>query len=138
MAAPGSAFWVSPNGDIIPVEATHISVLIKTPELFGLTPTEVNDAYQNHNEPLGFEGKARVELIRCALSKGWIRIRHRPRTGWTIELEELTPAAREQLSKWARRVLDSEPYADDVRITELGEGERKTLVAIEEVALWSR
>jgi hypothetical protein len=130
------AFWLSPTGDIIPVGATHIAVLIKTPESFGLTSTEVNDAYQSHNEPLGLEGNARAELMRQAFSRGWIRIRHRPRTGWTVELEKLTSPVRAHLANWARLVLDSEPYADDVRITELGEGNRTTVIAMEKVAVF--
>jgi hypothetical protein len=136
MATPRSAFWLSPNGDIIPVEVTHISVLIRSPELFGLTLNEVKDAYRRHGEPVGFEGRARGELMRRVLSKGWIRIRFRPRTGWTVELENLTPAAREQLAKWARLVIDSERYADEVRIIELGEGDRRTRLAMEDVALF--
>ena len=134
MATPASAFWLAPNGDIISVGTTHVSVLIESPESFGLTSTEVIDAYRNNNEPVGFEGKARVELMRRVVSSGWIRIRHRPRTGWIVELEKLTPAVREQLANWAKLVLDSEPYADDVRITELGEGCRTTMLAMDKVA----
>jgi hypothetical protein len=95
---------------------------------------EVRDAYIRHEEPPGFEGKARAELMRRVLSQGWIRIRHRPRAGWTVELERLTAAVREQLANWAKIVLDTQLYADDVRITELGEGNRTTVLKMTAVA----
>jgi hypothetical protein len=133
MVAPGSAFWISPGGEIISVETTHIAEVIKTPELFGLTLAEMRDAYIRHEEPMGFEGNARAELMRQAFSRGWIRIRHRLRTGWTVELEELTSPVRAQLANWARMVLDTQPYPDDVRVTELG-GNRTTVLEMTAVA----
>jgi hypothetical protein len=59
--------------------------LINHPTIFGLTPEEIAAAYARHDEPLGFEGKTREELLRDALfprldsGQVWI-------WGWTVEL----------------------------------------------------
>lgn len=68
----------------------HIDWIIKYPEKFGLTEQDIKSIYDKHNEKIGFEGKAREELIRMAISKGWIRIRHyvRPHDYWSIQYSD--------------------------------------------------
>lgn len=69
------AFWISPEGYVMPVELSHISMVIRDPEKFGLTTQDIKAAYRKHNEPVGLEGKAREELIVALLGRGWIRVR---------------------------------------------------------------
>jgi hypothetical protein len=69
------AFWISPEGAILPVPLSHIASVIRAPEVFGLTREYLEDAYRKHKEPLGLEGKARGEIIAGLICKGWIRIR---------------------------------------------------------------
>jgi hypothetical protein len=55
---------------------THIKFIIENPELFNLTYEKIKKTYEDFNEPINLEGKAREALILYALSLGWIRVRH--------------------------------------------------------------
>ena len=69
------AFWISPQGTIFPVTRSHINEVITNPERFGLTRGGIEAVYRKHKEPLGWEGKAREEIIKGLIVEGWIRIR---------------------------------------------------------------
>jgi len=67
----------------------HINYIIEYPEKFGLTPEYIKQVYDNFNEKIGFEGKAREALIKEVSKNGWIRVRHyvRPRDYWSIQYD---------------------------------------------------
>ncbi|MGD0229110.1 MAG: hypothetical protein ABSC19_01975 [Syntrophorhabdales bacterium] len=69
------AYWISPEGDMFPVPQSHISEVISNPERFKLTRGYLEVVYKKHKEPLGWEGKAREEVIKGLIAKGWIRTR---------------------------------------------------------------
>lgn len=81
-------YWFNTaTGEIRDVTVTrHIDELVNTPEAFGLTQTEVVEAFQRSQETLGTEGKAREELItRAVSSTDWVRIReYEGREGYWI------------------------------------------------------
>jgi hypothetical protein len=69
------AWWISPAGTIYPVTRSHIAVVIADPGLFGLTRAYIETVYEKHKEPLGWEGKAREEILKGLITQGFIRIR---------------------------------------------------------------
>jgi hypothetical protein len=81
----GRAFWVK-NGTIYEVERTHIRFVLDNPELFNRKKEELVSVFATYGEKIGFEGKAREEIIRSLVGEGWIRIRHyiRPKDYWSI------------------------------------------------------
>lgn len=73
--------------------------------MFGFTKNEIEFIYKKHGEKIGFEGKARTDLLIIALRADWIRIRYRPRENfWTIELWELTKFQLEYIKKWFEQI----------------------------------
>jgi len=99
-------FFISPEGEIIRVKQSHIAYVIKHPDLFGLTAREITSTYQKHREQLGFEGRARHEILMKIIKDGWIRIRQYKEC-WSITVNSLTPGARVQLKKWAHYIADN-------------------------------
>ena len=73
----GNAYWAR-DTEIKHNDERHVRYIIDDPPRFGLTREQVNEAYARHKEPIGWEGKAREELIKRACATGWIRIRHYP------------------------------------------------------------
>ena len=69
------AYWISPEGEILPVGTSHVREVIGNPGRFGITREQIEEAYKKYREPLGLEGRAREEIIRTIINKGWIRIR---------------------------------------------------------------
>lgn len=63
------AFWLNPNGVIIPVSLTHIQTIIDNPVTFGPKREIIEKSFQKYNEPLGLEGKARQEIMLELLKK---------------------------------------------------------------------
>lgn len=93
-----NAYWLSPRGEIIGVPSIHISTVIKNPEFFGLTMDYINDMFAQFDEPVGFEGKARVEIMYGLIQKGWVRVRYTPRSDvWTLELKKLDSKAKDNV-----------------------------------------
>lgn len=71
-----NAYFISPRGKIIPVlHGTHIRQIESEPRTFGLTETYLSKTRRKYDEPRGFEGKARYEIISGLFVKGWIRVR---------------------------------------------------------------
>ena len=48
--------FISPEGESLFVQTSHINAVINDPGLFGITHKEIQKTYQNHDEPLGLEG----------------------------------------------------------------------------------
>lgn len=107
------AYWLSPAGEIFDVNKTHIAFVISRPELFGLTREEIALAYAERGEKIGFEGKARKEIMKAALAKGWIRLRRYRNAGWRCELWEITPHASRALAAWAKSILELRDGLDE-------------------------
>jgi len=70
------SFWVK-GRQIIPLdEIKHIDYVLQNPNLFPISKMEIETIYKKYNEPIGFEGRARDEIIKIVAKDGWIRIRH--------------------------------------------------------------
>lgn len=71
------AFWISPQGHDLELRGLkHIQVICSRPAWFGLTEWELKKRFEVYNEPFGFEGNAREEIIRELYPKGFIRARN--------------------------------------------------------------
>jgi len=69
------AFWISPIGEVVRAAPNHISVVNGNPEKFGLSRAELDAWFEKHGEPPGSEGRAREEVLRKLIRRGWVRIR---------------------------------------------------------------
>ncbi|GHV35593.1 hypothetical protein AGMMS4952_27820 [Spirochaetia bacterium] len=101
------AWWISPQGKILPIEQgnTHIQKVIDNPNAFGYTTEQIEDIYHSYGEAVGTEKKAREEIIRDILSKGWIRIRSH-KDYYTIQLTNLSVTAQDFIIDWATRMAE--------------------------------
>lgn len=116
------AYWLNINGTVIPVETIHITTVIKTPERFGYSLERIHKIYKKNGEPMGHEGRARVEIMSDLIKrKGWIRFRFKPKEdSWTVELNTLTTDVMERIKEFFKHseVVGKSKNAD-IRITEL-------------------
>lgn len=81
-----NAYWIFPDGEIFPVLKKHIVSVIEDPEKFGLEIEYIRDMYNAFNEPIGFEGKARREIMFVLILSKYIRCRYNySNRVWTIE-----------------------------------------------------
>lgn len=118
--SPAEAYWISPAGQILPVRVSHIRDVLDFPEAFGCTKDELVAKYKEFKEPVGFEGKARHEIMLALIQRRWIRIRYINRGSlWSVELMSLTKRCREYLWDWATGQGKHTSKLDDVRIIEL-------------------
>ena len=92
---------------LYPIYSTHIRAVLDYPQLFETDKESLLQEFRKHQEKIGFEGKARREIIEKLLSDGWVRIRHyRGKNDyWSLQfdsekmnvevLEDLLPFMRE-------------------------------------------
>jgi len=70
---------------------SHIRYLIRNHSAFQISKATIEKTYAKYNERMGFEGRAREELMITALTNGWIRVRHHlsPYDHWIIQCDGL-------------------------------------------------
>ena len=100
-----AAFFISPEGDILPVNGTHIGTVIADAERFGLTIEKIKARYEHYGECLGTEQNARKEILLHLVSRGWIRLRRYPNRYWSATVDTLSESTMNRLHKWAVQVL---------------------------------
>ena len=107
------AYWLFPDGKILPVEITHIQAVINCPEKYGETLGSIKNLYDVSKERMPHEGNARVEIMKRILQRGYIRIRAK-RNYWVIELLQFSHKEEKLISQWVNYVWDdlSDKYAD--------------------------
>lgn len=130
----GRGYWAK-DGELIDLGTTrsHISYVIENAERFGFAREELVAVYARHGELIGFEGKARAEIMREALRRGWIRVRENKREGkWILEVDSLANRKKE-----AEFVLASLFYANVVICEDLAvisgveDGESESFTGLE-------
>jgi hypothetical protein len=87
----------------------HIDSIIDHPEAFDLAKEMIEQVYKKYNEPYGFEGKAREEIIHNLITqKGWVRIRHYQGKGdkYTVQIGDLDTTRKDYLWWWANAELE--------------------------------
>lgn len=133
------AYWITPYGKIMEVDARHINAIIRNPELFGLTREEIVEIYKRHKEPMGWEGKAREEIILELVKRGWIRIRHyRTRNDhWSIHINKLSNKIKDYLQQFASSLIKVKGHGnDDVSIDSPLESKNLSMGQIAQDALY--
>lgn len=111
--------WITPSGDY--TETTiHVHDIIQDPTKFGFTSDFVADMYAKYNERMGSEGRAREELIKLSLQRGWIRFR-RYKNYWSLTLHRLNKSTIENIKAWIRGMVKNGVMGkyDDLKILEV-------------------
>ena len=100
-----AAYWISPKGQLVDVETSHIEAVINYPSKFGLSKTEIQRRYKEHKEKIPIEGQAREEIICELISNNWIRLRRYTNKYWSITVKKLDHKKKALLHQWASRIL---------------------------------
>lgn len=100
------AFWISPKGEITGSMKSHIAQVIEAPEKFGITREYIQSKYKEYGEKLGLEGKAREEIMKEILERGFIRIRKYGSAGWTVNTGKMNKKLKERITKWAEKITE--------------------------------
>ncbi len=126
----GPGFFISPKGEIIPVDTSHMRTVIKNPEVFGLSRDYIESTYTKLGEKTGLEGKARDEILRRILRNGWMRLRRHTNRYWSVQTGTVTDEKKRFIQMWAREILigkggyrETDPYMP-VKIEGLEDGLR--------------
>ena len=103
------AYWIGPNGMILPVYEYHITEICRCPEAFGFSKEFIEEVYKKNNEIWGEEGKTREELMQILYNKGWVRIRFYStyKNYFRVDLGILTDKHKNLLCKWAGALIKS-------------------------------
>lgn len=96
------AYWISPDGDIYPVEKTHIQAVAENPKRYGTTLEKVKHEFEKYSEVFPFqEHKARRNILTIIIKNGWIRMRlHLKSATWTAETWEWNKREKDALQIW--------------------------------------
>lgn len=64
------ALWISPRGEVLGSTESHIQQLIMNADKFGLDLDKIRQRFKDYGEPVGFEGRAREDIIKRILWEG--------------------------------------------------------------------
>jgi hypothetical protein len=103
------AYWISPDGDIYPVEKTHIQAVAENPKRYGTTLEKVKHEFEKYDEVFPFqEHKARRNILTKIIKTGWIRMRLNLRSAaWTAETWEWNEREKIALQIWQNKIKES-------------------------------
>ena len=131
-----TAYWINPYGQIINIGAgKHITQVTDAPEKFGVTREYLEAKFKEYGEPWGSEGKAREEIIKEIMKKGFIRIRLYHNLYWSIQTWDFSSRTRKALEKWAEEAI-KEPRAGKympVKLVSFGDKWQKSDLDISDV-----
>lgn len=96
-------YWVSPKGEVLQVNSTHIQSVIQNPAKFGETLDRIKKDYERYKEQLTWEGKAREEIMIRIMNRGWARIRERSNQ-WTVQVSKINQKMNDVLWMWAKTI----------------------------------
>jgi hypothetical protein len=113
---PFNAYWIAPTGRLCGVPSTHIEYLAAHAADFGFTQAQLQEWFARYNEPVGFEGYARSEIMAQALRRGWIRLRYVVRSdSWTVQVDCCRTAVRQRIKRISKMAVRlGTPYAEFV------------------------
>ena len=98
-----AAYWISPAGELLPVDGSHTGEVQKNPEAFGLTETYLNEVLERHN---GDQNLAKEDVAKGLVQQGWIRIRYyKNRDLYIVEVNKIGLVV-DYLRQWAVRELE--------------------------------
>ena len=103
------AYWISPRGEIVPVDMEwHILLVYANPEFFGLTKEWIDSIKAKYPDDPD-EGYARQEIMLRLLKENWIRIRYVP-SGYffTVEYHGISNKKTDYIWSWANEITSGE------------------------------
>lgn len=102
------AYFVEPTGKLLDIGTRkHIQHITSFPEKFGFTKSELQAIYDRHGERYSQEGRAREEIVKDTVKRGFIHIRNFPRAGWRVTVNRMDSATKRKLVKWAEYIIDN-------------------------------
>ncbi|MBT5224225.1 MAG: hypothetical protein HN655_05755 [Candidatus Marinimicrobia bacterium] len=103
------AYWISPIGEIYPVEKSHIQTVAENPKRYGTTLGKIKREFEKYDEVFPFqEHKARRNILTIIIKNGWIRMRLNLRSAaWTAETWEWNEREKNALQIWQNKVKGS-------------------------------
>jgi len=103
------AYWISPIGEIYPVEKSHIQTVAENPKRYGTTLGKIKREFEKYDEVFPFqEHKARRNILTIIIKNGWIRMRLNLRSAaWTAETWEWNEREKNALQTWQNKVKGS-------------------------------
>jgi len=99
------AMFISPKGDFIAGDTSHIDMVTSNPRKFGYTIEEIRKIYEKYKERMGVEGRARDEILINIMKQGWIHIRRRPNLYWNVMIGKMNKRTQGFLYDWANKIL---------------------------------
>lgn len=108
----GEGFWLSPYGEAVRAAPTHIYVVDNHPEKFGLSREEIDKWYAKYGEARGTEGKAREEILRELIRRGWVRIRYyvtRSFQGFSVNVGRDDRRTKNLVTDFFAKLLQADP-----------------------------
>lgn len=103
-----TAYWISPNNNVINVEISHIKSVIDNPEKYGIDKQIILKTYKKYGEKIGWEGKAREKIMVDLINKGWVRCRYFNRDGeWHVQVNKITKRVLNQIWDWITDIITS-------------------------------
>lgn len=113
-----NGYWFNGSKVIDVSTSTHIDAILQNPEQFGMDLQQIKDIYKLYDEKLGFEGKARKQIIMEVSKNGWIRVRkyNRPYY-WSIQCDHIR-IRKESIKAFCNWAVDNGlmSYHDEVHI----------------------
>jgi len=92
---------------------SHIRYLIRNHSAFQISREIIETTFAKYKERMGFEGRAREELMTVVLSNGWIRVRHHlsPYDHWIIQCDDLSKR-KTTIQQWLLWGLEKNAISD--------------------------
>ena len=104
------AYWISPIGEIYPVEKSHIQTVAENPKRYGTTLGKIKREFEKYDEVFPFqEHKARRNILTIIIKNGWIRMRLNLRSAaWTAETWEWNEREKGAFQIWRNSMEENE------------------------------
>lgn len=110
-----NGFWISPAGEIFPVD-WHLDEIVRNPIRFGFTNEQIKEIFIKNEEEEMYQSDritdclAGIEIIEQVLKNGWIYIfYHEKIDRYTIELNNFTDIIKEYIQNWASELIKIKP-----------------------------
>lgn len=101
------ASWISPSNKIYGVEISHIKSILDNPSIYGFkNKEELLKLHKKYGEKIGFEGKAREEILLKLIEKGWVRCRYFDRDAeWHVQASRINKSVVRKVMDWASQLI---------------------------------
>ncbi len=110
-------YWISPEGEIIPIEEHPIKTMVKQPERFNYTIDEMQMLYAKYSDENEVEGEATKTIIVGLIEKGWSYCyRKDVNKDWQAEVYKLDKNTRFNLRSWASYMIEKKDLGLDSQL----------------------